>query len=285
MWSHLCGQSLLHGHHETDNVAEMKSRWLKSFRYVRLYFQGMLRTRNRLWPIQIGAPSGFSFSDNPESSIWLEDNWHCLLPEPQSVGASGRSERQLSFSPSSARAPGASNWFQNTTSIVSEIISMASTRSDKWGSSQLNLFFVILLAFRESDTEKTWMVAVAFLKRKWIKSNEIIAIVSEPYDSSLITETKMKNDLRNHLTRKMMRGEMTSTTRSTTMPKACCWFAATSSLFTIALGSKMNKKVWFWSNRFVHALWTMNIIKKCKGLVDKNIYSSHSSHTKHSHYS
>ena len=28
------------------------------------------------------------------------------------------------------------------------------------------------------------MVAVAFLKRKWIKSNEIIAIVSEPYDSS-----------------------------------------------------------------------------------------------------
>ena len=61
---------------------------------------------------------------------------------------------------------------------------MASTRSDKWGSSQLNLFFVILLAFRESDTEKTWMVAVAFLKRKWIKSNEIIVIVSEPYDSS-----------------------------------------------------------------------------------------------------
>ena len=74
MWgkSHLCGQSLLHGHHETDNVTEMKSRWLKSFRYVRLSFQGMLRTRNRLWPIQIGAPSGFSFSDNPESSIWLE---------------------------------------------------------------------------------------------------------------------------------------------------------------------------------------------------------------------
>ena len=113
MWgkSHLCGQSLLHGHHETDNVTEMKSRWLKSFRYVRLSFQGMLRTRNRLWPIQIGAPSGFSFSDNPESSIWLEDNWHWLLPEPQWVGASGRSERQLSFSPSSARAPGASNCF------------------------------------------------------------------------------------------------------------------------------------------------------------------------------
>ena len=127
MWSHLCGQSLLHGHHETDNVAEMKSRWLKSFRYVRLSFQGMLRTRNRLWPIQIGAPSGFSFSDNPESSIWLEVNWHWLLPEPQWVGASGRSERQLSFSPSSARAPDASNWFQNT-SIGSGIISMASVQ-------------------------------------------------------------------------------------------------------------------------------------------------------------
>ena len=38
------------------------------------------------------------------------------------------------------------------------------------------------------------------------------------------------------VTRKMMRGEMTSTTRSTTIPKACCWLAATNSFFTMALG-------------------------------------------------
>ena len=72
------------------------------------------------------------------------------------------------------------------TSIVSGIISMASTRSDKWGSSQLNLFFVILLAFRESDTEKTWMVAVAFLKRKWIKTLDSRAMKSVNHMTHLL---------------------------------------------------------------------------------------------------
>ena len=38
-----------------------------------------------------------------------------------------------------------------------------------------------------------------------------------------------------HLTRKMMMGEMISTSSRIAIPRACCWLAAFSSLFTVNL--------------------------------------------------
>ena len=59
------------------------------------------------------------------------------------------------------------------------------------------------------------MVAVAFLTKGMIN--------------------KSLTQMTAHLTRKMMMGEMISTSSRIAIPRACCWFAAFSSLFTVNL--------------------------------------------------
>ena len=59
------------------------------------------------------------------------------------------------------------------------------------------------------------MVAVAFLTK---------GMINKP----LIQMTA-------HLTRKMMMGEMINTSSRIAIPRACCWLAAFSSLFTVNL--------------------------------------------------
>ena len=59
------------------------------------------------------------------------------------------------------------------------------------------------------------MVAVAFLTKGMINKR-------------LIQKTT-------HLTRKMMMGEMINTSSRIAIPRACCWFAAFNSLFTVNL--------------------------------------------------
>ena len=46
---------------------------------------------------------------------------------------------------------------------------------------------------------------------------------------------KLLVQMTRHLTRKMMMGEMISTSSRIAIPRACCWFAAFSSLFTVNL--------------------------------------------------
>ena len=54
------------------------------------------------------------------------------------------------------------------------------------------------------------------------------------------TRTRARTRTMVDLTKKMMTGEMTRTRTRTPMPSACCWLAATSSLFTISLHHKIN---------------------------------------------
>ena len=63
------------------------------------------------------------------------------------------------------------------------------------------------------------MVAVAFLIKRIVKTDGFLQLVQ----------------MTRHLTRKMMMGEMISTSSRIAIPRACCWFAAFSSLFTVNL--------------------------------------------------